>query len=473
MLPSALFYAAICAGFFVLSSRRWFVDRNIRTADARSVALIRIVTATIMFAFVIWENYPSIARIPLALRTSTGLVGLCPIKSPLCQTLYDRSFLTGVHMLTLLALAMTALGWKSRGSAAVAAIGCLLLGGIARQFTNYYHTGMIPMYLLFVLPLTPCGDAWSIDARKRSGRGFRSAENYGWARFALWSVIALLYVNAGLSKFATGTLDWFHPDNIRRHIVTDCIQQKGWNFNGGLLLVEASDRFVTIFAAAGVAVELAAVLLLFSRIARFVLPWVLLVFHLTIFYFQNVPFFEMMVLPFVFLEGTKRPTVAANESERTGGENLLSSKALALGVLLTMLALWIHRAEFYPGTGYRMYSSVKIPETLNAETYLPVTVDGTPSRFTFEELVTIFHRGQHRSFLQKQAFNPKNRPEVARFLRECRDEWNTRVPESEQLKGFVFERRAWDFRKNPKDSAFGPVTERAEFLFDEKSSPDK
>src|SRR5207253_126863 len=107
-----------------------------------------------------------------------------------------------------------AAGWRARATLPLAVLGYLVFGGILRQYSAFYHAGLVPLYVLAVLVFTPCVDAWSIDRRRRASRGLpvpepgRPAAVYGRSRYACWTVVALAYAASGLSKLRNGGLHW-------------------------------------------------------------------------------------------------------------------------------------------------------------------------------------------------------------------------------------------------------------------------
>src|SRR5207244_3372524 len=76
--------------------------------------------------------------------------------------------LSGFKPFTAVRLLAGAVGWHARAVLPLAAVGYLVFGGILRQYSAFYHAGLVPLYVLGVLCFTPCTDAWSMD--RASGR---------------------------------------------------------------------------------------------------------------------------------------------------------------------------------------------------------------------------------------------------------------------------------------------------------------
>jgi hypothetical protein len=464
MISNVLFYAGICLVFLLLLRSQRFQRANILDATAESLAVIRIVTSLVMLVFLIGEDYSSIALLPREgmhyEANVRWLLWLPFFESWHAQLIVLQVLTWGTAFFLLCSL----FGWRSRLSAGLGGVGCLLLGGIARQYVHFFHTGLVPMAVLLILALTPCGDALSLDRRFSSHRRaspLRSVEVYGWSRFACWCAMALPYTDAVLSKLRTGTWNWMQADNIRCHLFTDCLLEKGFDCDGALYLLHAPDWLFSVLGASVIAIELSTVFLLFSPRARAVVPWLLVTLHAGTFLLHNVPFFDLMVMPLLFIDWfqfSRRPGEISVEGNRAIG-----AKSLSLVVILMVLLPWKHRVQYYPLTGWGMYATIKLAGTVNYETLKAVLASGKEEPFDPGSFITILHRGQHRLPLSRFAFDPHKRAVFSGMLAACARLHNAKAPPGEQIVGFLIERRTWNFRDNRDDPHFGTTFEKVAF----------
>jgi predicted DCC family thiol-disulfide oxidoreductase YuxK len=142
---------------------------------------------------------------------------------------------------------------------------------------------------------------------------------YGWSRFACWVVIALAYEQAGLSKLRAGGLHWWNAQSVRAFIDRDVLVPARINWALSLHLTAAPDTLFSLLGAAGLAIELAFVLVLVSHTARRLLPAAVILMHVGIFLLQNVLSVDLFVLPLVFYDVTSIPASIGRALARARG----------------------------------------------------------------------------------------------------------------------------------------------------------
>ena len=464
MISTALFYIGIGVAFLFLLRSQRFQRANILDATAGSLAVIRIVTSVVMLVFLVGENYPSTALLPReGMHHEANVRWLRWL--PFFENWHAQAgVLWGLTGVTAFFLVCSLFGWHSRLSTGLGGFGCLILGGIARQYVHFFHTGLVPMVVLLVLACTPCGDAFSFDQRfLRRGRTsqLRSAEVYGWSRFACWCAIALPYTDAALSKLRTGTLDWIQADSLRCHLFRDCLLEKGYHFDGTLYLLHAPDWMFSVLGASVIAIEVSAILLLVSPRARAVIPWLLVALHAGTLFLHNVPFFDLMVMPLLFIDWFRHSRKP--EQISVSGDRAIGAKSLSLFVILMVLLPWKHRVQFYPLTGWGMYRTIEREGVLNYETLRAVLASGKEEPFDPGRFITVLHRGQHRLPLSRLAFDPEKRRVFSELLATCARLHSAQVPPEERIIGFLVEFRTWNFREDRDDPHFGATVETVGF----------
>ncbi len=119
---------------------------------------------------------------------------------------------------------MMALAWLFRATLLLACIGLwtraslwvafalsLYLVSAPANFGKVSHSEPSVAWVLLILALSRCGDAWSLDARRRRMRPPPSGE-YRWPVRAVWIFLAIVFTFAGWQKIASAGLAWASPD---------------------------------------------------------------------------------------------------------------------------------------------------------------------------------------------------------------------------------------------------------------------
>ena len=263
---------------------------------AKQLAFIRIVACALLLISSLWEQLTSVLVAPESVRQSMGVIDALP-----ATWTHNSLFLHGVEAVTVAALLLALLGWRTRIVVPIAAFGYLLETGIIRAYSAWFHTGIVPLYVLIVLALLPCGDAWSLDAR--AGRTRRKpADIYRWSVLCAWAVIAASYTMAGLSKLRFGGLAWFAPDTLRGHVAGSSYSTiLPFDFGLETLALTFPDWLWTLLAVGAVACEAGYIAVLVSRRARLIFPLLAVGLHGGIWLLQGVFFFDLMLIQVVFV----------------------------------------------------------------------------------------------------------------------------------------------------------------------------
>ena len=224
----------------------------------------------------------------------------------------------------------------------------LLLGGIIRQYTWFYHAGLVPLLVMIVLSLTPSGDGFSVDRLRKIARGQpvpaadRALPVYGWSRYICWLVVALAYFAAGMSKLGNDGLAWMNATQLKRVMLRDSLNPMEFDWNLSLHFAQAPDWFFTGLAVATVVGELAFVLVLFSSLARLIVPAAMVAMHTGILFFQNVLFPDLIAVQLMFYDLIPlRKAIGRRLSRRRGHLEILYDGhcALCLRTVRLLLAL--------------------------------------------------------------------------------------------------------------------------------------
>jgi predicted DCC family thiol-disulfide oxidoreductase YuxK len=296
----------------LLLSRPTFFRRFVGEATPGSLGAIRMWTCAVLLLMISLEDFGSIALLPVEARNPKGMLEYfyrLPIGFERFVT--SETSLWAFQLLTELLLVLGLVGWRTRIVIPLAAFCHFLLLGILIDHSFFWHQNLVPLYLLFILSFTPCGDGWSVDRLRKiyQGRAVPSADRaspvYGWSRYACWVMIALPYVANGLSKLEDGGLFWWHPTNMRSMLYGDSLKPREFDWALSLHLKSAPDLLFGLLGIVALVTELSFGLVLFSHVARRILPVAAIMTHIGIFLLQRILFLDLILLQFVFFDFTR------------------------------------------------------------------------------------------------------------------------------------------------------------------------
>ncbi len=439
---------------------RAFFDRYVKGATPGQLAAIRILTCAILLGSTIWENLASSALLPAELRQPMGVMRIfysLPLRPD--RLVGDAGALEAFKWFTALILFCGMVGLATRIVIPLGALCYLLFGGILRQYSWFYHQGIMPLYLMMVLSFTPCGDGLSVDrllkiARKRPlPPADRPAPVYGWSRFACWIAIALPYAEAGLSKLRNGGLFWWDAHNLRPLLYSAALEPVTPNWARSLRLTHAPDILFEALGIAAISIELAYGAVLFSRVARRILPYAASCMHVGILFLQNILFYDMLLLQLVFVDWSKvRAATTVPQPTRAARDGALFP--LAVSAMVVALALvWVFRVEFYPLTGWPMYSY----RELSAEVvYMRVygrDESGAVFRAYISNAIPALAGTRALPYVRK-CFDPIDGGDIhlcRGLLSAAAGAYNRTAPPGRRIVQFQIQKWSWDLRAFPRD----------------------
>jgi hypothetical protein len=295
----------------LVTTSKTFFRRFVGNATPGTLGVIRAWTCTILLLITLWDDLGSLALLPPEYRTDMGLITLIQV-GPL-RTLFD-SFLGSETALRLfqrvteLMLFLGLIGWRTRATVPLATLLTFTFNGILREYSFFWHQGLVPLYVLAILSFTPCGDGFSMDRLRRIYKGEpvpdanTGAAVYGWARYACWTAIALTYSAAGLSKLRASGLGWVSATNVRGTLYEQTLYPRAGNYSISLHLASAPDIVFVLLGIAAVCGEVFFATVLISRIARRILPATIILMHVGIILLQNIVFLDFMALLLIFYD---------------------------------------------------------------------------------------------------------------------------------------------------------------------------
>lgn len=460
-------------------------DRLVPDARPTDLGAIRLLVGSVLLISTLWEDLASTAAIPRELMNPLGVMKLVALVPGYESFAASEHALLVFEWITAAVLFAGAIGWRTRVTVPIGAVLYLVHGGLLRQYASFYHTGLAALFLYAVLAFLPCGLGLSIDRLRRLRRGEKVAPDLptpriGWARYAVWTTLAVPYVAAGLSKLRNGGLFWWEASNFKFILFQSTLRPMEFDFRLSLNLAAAPDWVFAALALSAVLGELLYGLVLFSRRARWILPITMLFMHVGILLLQNILFFDLILLQLIFLNFRPllravssrlpafRPVIARagilgalTDAPTVTRSNAAWGRRLTVGMTILFAACWLFRVEFYPFTGMQMFSS-KRGEPVIYERVLAHTRSGEIVRAPIEESIGAMSDGRYRRLLPR-AFDPDRSGPIRAFMQSVADRWNARAAESEQIERIEIQLWEWYYLSEPADSDFGSLIDRVEY----------
>src|SRR5215472_2914717 len=263
-----------------------FFRKFVGEATPGTLGAMRAWICGICLLFTLLEDLPSIAWLSPEMRVPQGVMGwLYALPLGFDKLVASEAGLQAFQLLTEFLLFLGMIGCGTRLVIPLGAICFLVFGGILRDYSFNWHQGWVPLYLITILSLTPCGEGWSVDRLWKVLRGEsvpdpeRTAPVYGWSRYACWVAIAVSYCETGLSKLRYGWLSPGTADGLRATFYQDTLLPREYNWSWSLSLSHAPDSLFFFLAGFVVVFESLWILVLFSRTIRKIWPILTATFH--------------------------------------------------------------------------------------------------------------------------------------------------------------------------------------------------
>ena len=291
-----------------MASERFF-ERAVGAATPGTLGAIRCWVCGILLTMTVWEDLASTALLPRSMPRAKGLLHILhALPIGFDRFLASAGALWTFEHVTALLLFLGLIGLGTRVVLPAATLCYFLLAGILREYSWFYHTGLIPLYVLAALCFTPCADGWSIDRVMKISRGRPVPDAsvpqplYGWSRYLTWTVVAVPYVAAAFSKLYYSGLPWFGADNMRATLLRTTLMPMEFDWQLSFRVVRAPDAVLVGLAAVGLFSELLFAFVLVSPRARRIVPLAVMATHIGIFFLQNILFPDLILLQAIFYD---------------------------------------------------------------------------------------------------------------------------------------------------------------------------
>ena len=273
--------------------------KRVVPTDPATLGMVRAGVCGFILCQILLTSFSDLSRIPVTLLRPTGAMQILPWR------LYDL-LLTSSGMLTLkwlmvISLFGATLGCLTSLTTKSSAVLFLFYEGLLRSFGHFNHDEMPAVYILIVLALTPCGDAFSLDRWRDGSPARRAGIVYGYPILLMRMLLTWSYFSSALIKLRVAGLGYLSPDNLPNLAILHSLDNlHDTNFRLAFWLPQVRE-YTPIFVALVLLWELLFPLALFFRRARLIILALGIVFHLGTLFFLNVffPYHLAMYLVFV------------------------------------------------------------------------------------------------------------------------------------------------------------------------------
>jgi hypothetical protein len=268
--------------------------------DPATLGMVRAGVCGFILFEILLTSFSDLGRIPVTLLRPTGAMQILPWR------FYDL-LLTHAGMLTLkwlmvLSLFAATIGCFTSLTTKSSALLFLFYEGLLRSFAHFNHDEMPAVYILIVLALSPCGDAFSFDSWRDKTVSQRSATVYGYPILLMRALLAWSYFSSALIKIRVAGFSYLSPDNLPTLAIwhsLDNLHDTHFRFAFWLPHVRA---YTPIFVALVILWELSFPLAIFFRRARLVILVAGVFFHLGTLFFMNIFFPYHLAMYVVFVD---------------------------------------------------------------------------------------------------------------------------------------------------------------------------
>lgn len=465
-----------------------YYKRFIGPATPESLGMIRIIACISLIIMALWfEDMPRSALLPVSMRSDMGIMQFFYFIPGFELFVRSESALQVFEWLTVLVLFLGMIGWRTRIVIPLGAFCYLLLGGIVRQYFYFYHQGLIVVYLLGILSFTPCGDGLSVDRwlKVRRGEPVPEADRplpvYGWSRYTCWVLLVLSYLASGGSKLYDSGLFWWDPVNLRGMMYGCSLYSCNNLFHWDLSLrfgPHLPDFVFALFGLVGTIGEIAFVTVLFSKLARRIMPILMVGLHIGIGAFQNILFIDFILLQLMFYDFTEVKHFVGrglgmnrrvNYSPQTQAVTNVSTNQSRGSVLYPLIIIfltlligftWTNRTKKYPFTGFHLFSYKDTSGVVFYNTFHAQNASGETARVYPEKMIGAQRSASYRN-VTDGCFSgePKEVQVCDDYLKALGSAHNRDAQAGEKFTQIELKRWRWDFLTNPLDPNYGKQIE--------------
>jgi hypothetical protein len=383
--------------------------------------------------------------------------------------LRSELFLSVVQWGATISLIAAILGISTRFSMILAALFFTLHYYVQICYTHFFHSGFVPLQMLYVLCLTGQAQLLSLDSMFRRRSAVLSTEKVQFAILGCLVIYGFSYFATGMSKLFVDPF-WANNHNLKRMLLSDSIGLLdpilGLNLVPWYVSVNGPDILFGFIAYFALILELLAFLMVFHKPARKWLPVAFVGMHIGIFLAQKFLFFDLLFLPIMFLP-MGVPLYKFMQKIKTFSFETLPTISLKKPIFITSLFIslifggWSFGWEKFPVSSvWGMYAVSGYAELIWYKKIYAVTNSGVRIDTDLTDEIPLLNTAKWQDVTPFPEHVYKEHKEmlstIAKLLRTYAKLYNSKRKPEEQISHFDFQLIFWNFVKNPA----GPVDEK-------------
>lgn len=268
-------------------------------SSAFALGVARAIVHGTFLISVLVTSFSALGTLPVTILRPTGVLQLLP------WSFYDQLLtppgMTILKWGMLLSLALSTTGLLTSLSTKTSLVLVLFYQGLARSFGHFNHDEMLAVYCLVVLAFTPCGDAFSLDARRAKTKREWPPYAYAYPILLMQLLMAWTYFSSALIKLRVAGLKYLSEDNLPALAIfhsLDNLHDTSFRLAFWLPQVKAYLPFAVGFVLLW---ELLFPLAVFFRRLRWWILGVGIVFHLATLFLMNIFFPHQLAMYLLFV----------------------------------------------------------------------------------------------------------------------------------------------------------------------------
>jgi len=268
--------------------------------SAFGLGVVRFIVHGTFLVSILFTSFSALGSLPVTILRPTGVMKLLP------WSFYDELQTPGAmvvfKVVLVLSLLSSTVGFFTAISTKTSFVLVLFYQGLLRSFGHFNHDEMLAVYYLAVLAFTPCGDAFSIDSRRKERTTQQPAFAYAYPILLLQLLMAWTYFSSALIKLRVAGLKYFSTDNLPALAIfhsLDNLHDTHFKLAFWLPQVKAYLPFAVGFVLLW---ELLFPLAIFWQRWRW---WILgfgIIFHLATLFFMNIFFPHQLAMYLIFVD---------------------------------------------------------------------------------------------------------------------------------------------------------------------------
>ncbi|HKR22066.1 MAG TPA: HTTM domain-containing protein [Pyrinomonadaceae bacterium] len=268
-------------------------------ASAFALGVVRaIVNGTFLISVAV-TSFSALGSLPITILRPTGAMKLLP------WSFYDRlltpGMMTGLKCAMVVSLLMSMIGLLTPISTKISLLLVVFYQGLVRSFGHFNHDEMLAVYCLGVLAFTPCGDAFSVDARFRRTKRERPLWAYAYPILLMQLLMAWVYFSSALIKLRVAGLGYFSPDNLPSLAILHSLDSlHDTHFQLAFWLPHVRSYLPAVVALVLLWELLFPVAIFWKRIRWWILG-IGILFHISTLFFMNIFFPHQLALYLIFI----------------------------------------------------------------------------------------------------------------------------------------------------------------------------